>query len=336
MGKDVLSQSEIDSIINALGSGDLESKTVAQEALLANDSVTLYDFRRPNKFSKEQIRTLKNIHENFARMLTNFLTAYLRTAVVVKLESISQVTYEEFIYSLPLPTLVTVFRISDKGGSAMLETNPYFSFPLIDILFGGEGRFIKHARELTEIELSVMRRVNEKILNNLRYTWEGIAEISPTIESLDTNPQFSQVLASNEAVALITFSSNIAGNEGFANLCLPYITLEPVLTQLSTQNWHARQSKSGWGMTKAVKRLEKKLKVSEVELTVVLGGATISVSDFLNFEEGDIILLDSHVDKPVDLYLEGKPKFKINLGTLGNKMAGVISDIIFDEEESHE
>lgn len=332
MGKDVLSQSEIDSIINALGSGELPAKPDNQEGLL-NQSVTLYDFRRPNKFSKEQMRTLKNIHENFARMLANFLTAYLRLSITVKLESISQVTYEEFIYSLPLPTLVTVFRFSEKGGSAFLETNPYFSFPIIDILFGGEGRFIKQARELTEIELSVMRRVNEKVLNNLRYTWEDIAELSPEIESLDTNPQFSQLLASNEAVALLSFSTRIAGNDGFINLCLPYITLESVLSHLSTQNWHTRQSKTEWNMTKAIKKLEKKLKVSEVELTAVLGEATISVADFLNFEEGDIILLDRQVDKPVDLCLEGRPKFKINLGTLGNKMAGVITDIIYDEEE---
>ncbi|RJX27842.1 MAG: flagellar motor switch protein FliM [Dethiobacter sp.] len=333
MGKDVLSQSEIDSIINALSSGDLSSKQQDDELLQAH-KVVPYDFRRPNKFSKDQMRTLKNIHENFARMLTNFLTAYLRIPAAVKLESASQVIYEEFICSLPLPTLVTVFRLSENNGSALLETNSFFTFPIIDILFGGEGKIIKQARELTEIELSVLRRVNEKVLNNLRYAWEDIADISPLIESLDTNPQFSQLLASNEAVALLSFSTNIAGNDGFINLCLPYITLEPVLTRLSAQNWHTRQSKMDWDMTKALKNLEKKLKFIKVELTAVLGSTTITVSDFLNFEEGDIILLDRQVDKPVDLCLEGRPKFKINLGTLSTKMAGVITDIIFEEEET--
>lgn len=334
MTNDVLSQSEIDSIINALGSGDLSSKKQDEEELLRDDKIVIYDFRKPNKFSKDQMRTLKNIHENFARRLANFLTAYLRIPAIVKLESVSQVTYEEFICSLPLPTLVTVFRFSDNSGSALLETNSFFSFPIIDILFGGEGKFIKKTRELTEIELSVMRRVNEKILNNLRYAWEDIMEISPQIENLDTNPQFSQLLTSNEAMARLSFSTNIAGNDGFINLCLPYITLEPVLTRLSAQNLHARQAKTGWDIEKNQKALEKKLKVSEVELMAVLGSTTITVSDFLSFEEGDIILLDSQVDKPVDLFVEGNPKFKINLGTSGNKMAGIITEILPTEEGS--
>ena len=332
MGKDALSQSEIDSVINALGSGNLTAKTKNQE--LSSDSVFPYNFRRPNKFSKEQIRTLKNIHENFARMLANFLTAYMRSTVSVKLESINQITYDEFIYSLTLPTLITAFRFADKGGSAFLETNPHFSFPIIDILFGGEGQLVKHSRELTEIELSVMRQVNEKILKNLRYAWEDIADITPEIETLDTNPQFSQLLASNEAVALLSFSTKIAGNEGLVNLCLPYITLEGLLPQLSTQNWHTRLSKNELDMTKAKKKLEQKLKVSEVELTAVLGSASISVSDFLSFELGDIILLDRQVNQPVDLCLEGWPKFKITLGALDGKMAGVINDIIRSEEET--
>ena len=333
MDKDVLSQSEIDSIINALGSGDISPRQEDNE-LLRVEKVASYDFRRPNKFSKDQMRTLKNIHDNFARMLTNFLTAYLRTPVTVKMESVSQVTYEEFIFSLPLPTLATVFRLSEKIGSALLETNAFFTFPIIDILFGGDGKIIKETRELTEIELSVMRRVNEKILNNLSYAWEDITNISPSIVSLDTNPQFSQLLASNEAVALLSFTTNVKDNDGFINLCLPYLTLEPVLTQLSAQNWHTRQVKGAWDTIRDTETMHNKLKVSEVELSAILGTTTISVADFLQFEEGDIILFDSKPDQPIDLYLEDKPKFKINLGTLGNKMGCVVADIITTEEEN--
>lgn len=334
MAKDALSQSEIDAIINALSSGDLATKQEDESQVSAD--VVPYDFRRPNKFSKDQIRTLKNIHENFARMLANFLTAYLRISVTIKLESSSQVTYDEFIYSLPVPTLVTVFRLSDRNGSALIETNPFFTSPVIDILFGGEGKNIKQIRELTEIELSVLRRVNEKILNNLRYAWEDIADIAPQIEFLDTNPQFGQLVASNEAVVLLSFSTNIAGNEGFITLCLPYITLEPVLTKISAHNLHARQSKDNWDITEVKKNMEKRLKGSEVELTAVLGSTTISVADFLNFEEGDIILLDTYVDKPIDLCLAGSPKFKIILGMSGTKMAGEITEIINEKEEPYE
>ncbi|MCR3921149.1 MAG: flagellar motor switch protein FliM [Firmicutes bacterium] len=334
MGKDVLSQSEIDSIISALGSDDLTTKQQeGEQGFSSNDEAVPYDFRRPNKFSKDQMRTLKNIHDNFARMLTNFLTAYLRLSVTVKLESTSQVPYDEFIYSLPLPTLVTVFRFSDRNGTALIETNPFFTSTIIDILFGGEGKIImKKIRELTEIELSVLRRVNEKILSNLHYAWKDIADVDPQIEALDTNPQFGQLLGSSEAVALLSFSTNIAGNEGSINLCLPYITLEPILTRLSAQNWHARQSKVNWDISDAQKKLEKRIKEYEVELTAIIGSTTITVADFLNFEEGDIILLDSKIDQPIDLFLEGKRKFKVNLGRSGNKMAGEITDIIRKDE----
>lgn len=332
MTRDVLSQSEIDSLISALTSGDLSSKQQSND-IFSDNKVTPYDFRRPNKFSKDQIRTLKNVHENFARMLTNFLTAYLRVPAEVKLESISQVIYEEFIYSLPLPTLMTVFRLSGQLGIALFETNSFFTFPIIDILFGGEGRIIRENRELTEIEISVLRKVNEKVLNNLRYAWEDIAEIEPVIDAMDTNPQFSQLLPSNEAVALINFSTNIAGNDGLINLCLPYITLEPVIAKLSVQNLHTRQAGSNWEIGEAVKKLERKIKTTDVELTAVLGHTSITVSDFLHFEVGDIILLDSPVDKPVDLCLEGKPRFKINLGALGNKIGAVVTDILLEEDD---
>lgn len=333
MAKDVLSQSEIDSLIKALSSGNLPP--AQQDADIHKDSaaVVSYDFRRPNRFSKDQMRTLKNIHEIFARRLTNFLTAFLRIPCTIKLESASQVTYEEFINSLPLPTLLTVFQFSQSSGSALLEANSYFTFPIIDILFGGEGDTVKLTRELTEIELGVMRHINEKVLDCLRYAWEDMVEIAPAIEGLDTNPQYTQLFAPSEAVVLLSFSTEIAKNDGFLNLCLPYITLEPILTRLSVQNWHTRQSKARSNQSN-LKSLEKRLGICEIELTAVLGSSEITVADFMNFEEGDIILLNRQLDKPVDFCLDGTPKFKINLGTLGHKMAAEITEISFEGEET--
>jgi flagellar motor switch protein FliM len=332
MAKDVLSQSEIDSIIMALGSGDIQKKTEAEE-MPDDANIVLYDFRRPNKFSKDQMRTLKNIHENFARMLANFLTAYLRLPVSVKLESVSQVTYEEFLNSLPLPTLVTVFRLGEDQGTALLETNSYFSFPIIGILFGGEGKLLRKMRELTDIELSVMKRINQKILDNLRYTWEDFADLHPVIENLDTNPQFSQLIASNEAVILLSFSTIIADNEGFINLCLPFITLEPILANLTVQNWHARQDKfKENGEENSEKNLEKRLKHADIEVSAVIGRTNITIGDFLQFEEGDIIILDRTLEEPIDLCIDGIPLFQMNLGKSGNKLAGVISNILSEED----
>ena len=201
MGKDVLSQTEIDSLISALSSGKLEDEEEDEDS----SEFRSYDFRRPSKFSKEQMRTLQVLHENYARILGNFLSAYLRIPVQIQLVSASQVTYEEFIFSLPVPTLVTVFSMNPEMGNAMLETSPSVVFPLIDIVFGGEGHSPAHTRELTDIEITVMRRINGKLLNNLRYVWEDIVSLAPEVENMDTNPQFNQMFASRKLWPFLLF-----------------------------------------------------------------------------------------------------------------------------------
>lgn len=309
--KDVLSQEEIDSLIQALSSGQLdesESKT---------EEVARYDFKRPNKFSKEQIRTLMSIHENFARVLSNFLTVYLRTNIQIKLESVSQITFEEFIFSLPVPTLMTIFSASEALGSAMLETNPQFVFPIIDLLFGGRGEMPAQSRELTEIELTVMRRIFVKVLENLRYAWEDVYELTPKIETMDTNPQFNQMIASSETVALMTFSTTIGEAKGLMNLCFPYLTLEPVMPNLTSQHWFAASRTAA----KDKEYLASAVEPVEVELTAVLGEASVRVEDFLEFEVGDVILLNQKINEPMVLWVENAPLFEIQAGTIKGRRA---------------
>lgn len=314
--KDVLSQSEIDSLINAISSGDIASQE--QDGTDTEIAAKRYDFRRPNKFSKEQIRTLQVVHENLSRVLSNFLTAYLRTHVQIKLVSISQVTFEEFIFSLPTPTVMTIFNAAEPMGSAMLETNPQFVFPIIELLFGGEGETPKKIRELTEIELTVMRRIVGKILENLRYAWEDVYELTPRIETMDTNPQFNQMIASNETVALITMSTEIRESQGFINICFPYITLEPVISNLTAQHWFSASQRAGEKNTRA---LEAGLETVDVELSALLGDTTISVEDFLQFEVGDVILLEQKVNSPLTLLVEDKPMFKVQPGVSQGRKA---------------
>ena len=307
--KEVLSQSEIDSLIHALSKGQIAEE--AENGNFAASAVKLYDFRRPNKFSKEQMRTLQVVHENFARVLANFLTAYLRTPVQIKLESVSQVTFEEFIFSLPTPTLMTIFNAAEEMGSAMLETNPQFVFPIIDLLFGGEGETPKKIRELTEIELTVMRRIMTKMMENLRYAWEDIVALTPRIENMDTNPQFNQMIASNEIVALMTLSTKIRKSVGLINVCFPFITLEPVIANLTAQHWFSAAQRVGSVDSRLV---QAGLETVDVSLAAVLGETTVKMEDFLQFEIGDIILLDQQVDSPMSLLVENKPMFQIQAG----------------------
>jgi flagellar motor switch protein FliM len=287
-----------------------------------------YDFRRPNKFSKEQLRTLKIVHEKFSRIVSNYLTAFLRLPVKITLEAVSQVSYEEFTSNMPQPTMMTVFSLSDRTGVAMLETGSKIMFPVIDILFGGEGKLLKQARELTEIELSVMKRVGAKILDNLSYAWGDVIPVSLTIEGIDTNPRFNQLVAANETVALLKFSTEIGQNKGIIQLCFPYITLEPVLTELSTQYLFLSQTRPKNNVKSQSGKVEKKLNAAEVELVAVLGKATITIEDFLLFQVGDVIQLNRKINEPVDLCLEGRPMFRISLGTIDRKMGGVIKSII--------
>lgn len=324
MAKDALSQSEIDSLINAISSGDLE-----EESLETGTDYQAYDFRRPTKFSKEQIRTLQIIHENYARIMGNYLTSFLRVPVKLQVVSVAQVSYEEFVFSLPVPTLMTIFNMSKDMGVAMLETNPTFVFTIIDLLFGGEGKQPGKIRELTEIELSVMKQINEKFLDNLGYAWKGIAQIEPQIESMDTNPQFNQVIASSETVALVTFSASVQNVQGFVNLCFPFIGLEQILSSLTAQHWFnqfqqsASKNKPG--------NIEKCLQAPQAEVKAVLGSARITLDDFLQLQEGDVLPLKRRRGEPLELLVEGKPLFKVQPGTRGNRLGVKVIDYIAED-----
>ncbi|HHU75561.1 MAG TPA: flagellar motor switch protein FliM [Firmicutes bacterium] len=316
LGKDVLSQSEIDSLISALSSGKIaEVEKEDDEAAEYRD----YDFRRPSKFSKEQIRTLQFLHENYARSLTNFLAAYLRVPVQIQFASVSQVTYEEFVFSLPVPTLVTVFKMSEEMGSSMLETNPSFVFPIIDIVFGGGGQVPKNLREFTDIEVTVMKQINSHLLDNLRYTWEDIVPLNPRVESMDVNPQFSQMFASTETVILLTFTTQIKENEGLINLCFPYITLEKIIPRLTSQYWFKQGSMAASQFNEGI--ILGLIGEVEAELSAVLGQTTVTLDEFLQFREGDIIRLSQMEGDDLDILIENQPLFKGQPGAAGQHLA---------------
>lgn len=319
---EVLSQAEIDALLKALASGELDEKEQTSEP----QGVKVYDFRRPNKFSKDQLRTLQMIHGNFARMASNFLSGYLRTNIQMKVTSVSQLTYEDFLVSVPTPTLMTVLKLQPLVGLAVLETNPAFIFPIIDLLFGGTGDMPQRLRELTDIELGVLKKLNTRLLDNLAYAWSDIAQLQPQIESMETNPRFIQLVSPNETVAVITLSTQIGKVEGMANLCWPYLTLEPIINKLSAHYWLASQGREntlqsrGW--------IERELMQVPVELVALGGSADVSVRDFLGLQVGDIIALDNMISENLILCIDKQPKFKVQPGRVKNRLAVEIIDWI--------
>jgi flagellar motor switch protein FliM len=328
---DVLSQGEIDALLAALSAGELSPDEVPKEE--DKQKVKPYDFRSPQKFSKDHIRTLELIHDNYARIISNYLTAQVRTNVKVKIESVQQITYEEFIHSVPNPTILTIFRMPPLSGSVLFETNPQFVFQIIDVLLGGNGIGKFKNREFTDIDKNIIKVVNAGLIGNLRLAWEDVLEIHPEIEGLETNPALNQTLAPNEPVALITFSVEMGKSSTFLNICIPYLSIEKVLDKLVVQYWFQENDEDVLQWSR--ERLRERLNIIDLKLTAVLGSAKLTVDEFLKLGIGDVVTLDEKTNSPVKLVVEDEPYYYGKPGVIGKNMGVQILDIIDKDVENY-
>lgn len=323
--QEILSQNEIDSLLEALTTGKLDVEEIKQTA--APSPSRPYDFRRPNKFSKEHLRSLEMLHQNFARLLTSFFSGYLRAAINVEVASVGQMIYEEFMRSIPSPTVLTIFECSPLEGAAIMETNSPVIFPLIDLMFGGPGSASDKARELTDIELTVVRRLYDRVLEHLAVAWHDLYEINPAISTIESNPRMQQIYSPNEVVALITFSVSIDEEpRGLMNLCIPYIVLEPVISKLSVRQQFLRQS--GGPKDEEVKWIKHWLGFANLNLDVILGEAQITIRDFLNLQDEDVLILNRQLDQDLDLYVEKELKFGVQAGRVNKSLAVQVVSLI--------
>jgi flagellar motor switch protein FliM len=236
---EVLSQGEIDGLLSAISAGGEES---AEGALCQSQRrIKIYDFKRPDKFSKDQIVTMQIMHETFARLATTTLSAALRELVSVHVASVDQLTYEEFIRAIPTPTTLAVVGMDPLKGQAVLEIDPSIAFSIIDRLFGGAagpGASLGMNRALTDIECSAMEGIVVRLLGNLREAWAQVLDLKPRLGAIETNPQFAQVVPPNEMIVLVTLEARIGEVLGMMNLCFPYLTIEPIISMLSAQYWY--------------------------------------------------------------------------------------------------
>ncbi len=327
---EILSQSEIDALLSALSTGEIDVEEVKREE--AKAKVKIYDFRRPNKFSKDQTRTLQMIHENFARLITSYLSANLRNVVQVSVASVDQTTYEEFIRSVPNPTVINLFSISGDG-QAILEINPSISFAILDRLLGGPGQNLKEGRPLSEIEQRIIKLVTDKILVNLNEAWMNVCNLKAKTMKLETNPQFLQIVSPNETVAVIVFKVILGENEGFMNLAIPYISLEELIDKLSAHFWFSQSSVKS---PENQENVESGLKRTFLPVTVELGKTMISVGELLDLHVGDVISLEKSTTEPLSVLVKGKVKFLGSAGLIRNKMAVQITETLDGEEWDHE
>jgi len=331
---EVLSQDEIDQLLMAISSGDSET----EEFKPVNDTrkIKIYDFKRPDKFSKEQIRTVSIMHETFARLTTTALSAQLRSMAHVHVASVDQLTYEEFIRSIPTPTTLAVINMDPLKGNAILEIDPAITFSIIDRLFGGQGQASKVQRDLTDIEQSVMEGIIVRILANMREAWTQVIDLRPRLGQIETNPQFAQIVPPSEMVVLVTLETKIGEEEGMMNFCIPYWTIEPIISKLSSQFWFSSVRRSS--TTQYLGTLKEKLSSVEMDVVAEVGSIDLPIREVLSLRAGDVVRLSNiRVGDPLTLSVGNRKKFYCQPGVVGKKMAvqitGKLEDISADDFE---
>lgn len=328
---EVLSQDEIDQLLTAISTGDVEPEDTRQVAERKN--IRIWDFRRPDKFSKEQIRTVSFMHETFARLTTTSLATQLRSMVHVHVASVDQLTYEEFLRSIPSPTALAVINMDPLTGSAILEIDPAITFTVIDRLFGGPGEGAKISRELSEIERAVMESIIVRILGNMREAWSQVIDLRPRLGQIETNPQFVQIVPPTEMVVLVTLETKVEEVEGMMNFCVPYLTIEPIISKLSAQYWYSSVRRGA--TTENLNVLRDRLAGIGVPLVAEVGDITLSMKDVMALQPGHVIRLsNSRVGDPMIMKLGNRPKFECRPGVVGKKIAVQITRKIEDIEES--
>lgn len=324
---DVLSQNEIDNLLQALSSGELDAEEIkdSDEKQIKN-----YDFARPAKFSKEHLRTLEIIFEHYGRLLSTNLPVYLRKAIQVEVMNSEAVSYSEFSNALSNPVLLGIINFAPLKGNIILEIASNLAYAMVDRMLGGEGEPLEKTREFSEIELLIIERILTVCVNLLHEPWENVVDIHPRLERIETNSQFAQIISPSEMIAIVTINIKIGDVEGLMNVCLPYLTLEDIMDKLNTKYWYSTmQDKDEQQYVDAIETLISK---APIPMKAVLGNSTISVSDFSGLQVGDIIRLDTKVNQELDVFVGNIKKFTALPGSSGDKYAVRITSVIREEQ----
>lgn len=329
MAGEVLSQSEIDALLSAISTGEMDADELKKEE--AERKVKVYDFKRALRFSKDQIRSLTRIHENFARLLTTYYSAQLRTYIQITVASVDQLPYEEFIRSIPKMTVLNVFELSPLEGRVLMEINPNIAYAMMDRVMGGIGASYNKIDNLTEIEQNIMSGLFEKSLENYQEAWNSIVDVEALMSDFEVNPQFLQMVSPNETVVLISFNTQIGDVSGMINLCIPHVVLEPIIPKLSVHYW--MQSERKEPKPDEIEALQKQIRLAKLPIIVELGESQISIQDFLHLQQGDVIQLDRAIDEPLMVRVGDKEKFTGQPGRMNKKVAVQIIEPLLRGDE---
>ncbi|MDH5464291.1 MAG: flagellar motor switch protein FliM, partial [Thiovulaceae bacterium] len=269
---DILSQDEIDALLDVVDDEGDDVLAHDEDDVFDQKQVTLYDFKRPNRVSKEQLRAFRGIHDKMARSLSSQISSIMRSIVEITLHSVDQMTYGEFLMSLPNPTSFNVFSIKPLEGNGVLEVNPSIAFPMIDRLLGGKGDPFDGNREFSDIELSLFETILRVMMSTLKESWGPVTELYPTVESKESSPNVIQIVAQNEIVVMVVMEIIIGGSSGMLNLCYPVIALEPLLPRLASRDLMLNETSSKKSRNQELKAL---VGGAEVQMDAILGRTEI-------------------------------------------------------------
>nr|WP_315062964.1 flagellar motor switch protein FliM [uncultured Campylobacter sp.] len=308
---DILSQEEIDALLEVVDDDDASESIGEKSKKEEQQQVIIYDFKRPNRVSKEQLRAIKGIHDKLARNLASQISSVMRSIVEIRLHSVDQMTYGEFLMSLPSPTSFNVFSIKPLDGNCVLEINPSIAFPMIDRLLGGNGEGFETSRELTDIEVNLLDAILRMMMQRLKESWSMITDMYPNVEAKESSPNVVQIVSQNEIVIMVVMEIIVGNSSGMINICYPVIYLEPILSRLANRDIML-------GETSAKKSRNKELKTligrAEVLYEAILGKSVVSVNEFLNLKEGDILRLDRSANDKAIVTIDKKEVFLAEVG----------------------
>lgn len=324
---EVLSQSEIDNLLAAFSSGELDTDQLQETE---EKHVKNYDFSRPTKFSKEHLRTLEIIFEHYSRLISTNLPVYLRKNVQVVVASSETVTFNEFTNALSNPVILGIINFAPLNGTVIMDLATNLGYAMLDRMLGGAGVPLEKSREFSEIEMTIIEKLLVMFTQLLREPWKNVIDISPVLQRLETNPQFAQVIAPNDMIAIVTLNMKIGDVEGFMNVCLPFLTLEDVMDKLNTKYWFSTMQENHDENYEAY--IESLIRKVDIPVRAVLGKSVISVNDFMNLQVGDCIRLGSRVDEDMNIYVGNIKKFTALPGAEKDSYAVRITSVIREEE----
>ena len=327
---DILSQEEIDALLDVVEDEGEDILETGEENILPQRQVTLYDFKRPNRVSKEQLRAFRGVHDKMARSLASQISSIMRSIVEIQLHSVDQMTYGEFLMSLPNPTSFNVFSMKPLEGSGVIEINPSIAFPMLDRLLGGKGEPFDASREFSDIELSLFETILRVMMSTLKEAWGPVMEVYPAIESKESSPNVVQIVAQNEIVVMVVMEIIIGHSSGMMNICYPVISLEPILPKLASRDLMLNETNSKKSRNKELQVL---LGGAKVTVEANLGESELTLRDILELDSGDIIRLNTPADDTVILSIDGKDRFKGEIGLRRFRKSVQVTEVIETEKD---